>query len=279
MRNIDCERLQQAVDEHTGADVLSGRVLGGAISVFQNGTTVYQACIGHADVAKTRPVTSKTVFRLASMTKPITAAVTMAMVDQGRLSLDDPISKYLPYMKHFKIGKVNEDGEVCVTGEANTPITARHILTHTSGMGSGTLFTHFYRTTPPGVMETLAASVEWYASLPLSFEPFTAFEYSGTAAFDTLAHALEQIADMRYEELVKKLVLDPCEMVDTTFEPTAEQWGRMIEMHDYCNGQAVSSPTVSGCPHLMTIPILQVCCLAADAMESVVFFQRRRFTP
>ena len=50
MRNIDCERLKQAVDEHTGADVLSGRVLGGAISVFQNGTTAYQACFGHADV-------------------------------------------------------------------------------------------------------------------------------------------------------------------------------------------------------------------------------------
>ena len=247
MRLLDKKRLADLIEEHVGEDVSSGKVLGAAIAVLQGDETAYWNYFGHADLEHTKPVTESTVFRMASMTKPLTAALAMALVDRGLLELDEPIYRYLPRMKELSIGKLTENGEVILTGEASTPITARQILSHTSGMGSGPLYSYFHQTASPEIMRTLESSVEWYTTLPLSFEPFTAFEYSATAAFDVLAYVMAQKTDTPYEELLQKLVLDPCGMKDTTFSPSDEQWGRVIDMHDYRDGREIASNTFPGC--------------------------------
>ena len=247
MRLLDKTRLTELIGEHVEADVGAGKVLGAAIEVLQGDETVYQNFFGHADMGHTKSVTENTVFRMASMTKPLTAALAMALVDRALLDLDEPISNYLPRMKELSIGKLTENGEVSLIGKASTSITARQILSHTSGMGSGPLYLHYHQGVSPEIMKSLASAVDWYSTLPISFEPFTAFEYSATAAFDVLAYVMAMKTDTAYEELLKKLVLEPSGMKDTTFSPSEEQWGRMIDMHDYRDGKAIASYAFPGC--------------------------------
>lgn len=247
MKKLNEQLLNDAIDLHVSTDVAEGRVLGAALSVSQDGNRIYRKCWGNADIERSCSVTPRTVFRMASMTKPITAVMTLILNDRGLLDLDQPIFDYLPQFKSMPIARIGEDGMPHVVGNAQTPITARQILSHSSGIGCGELFLYYYPKFKAQEMLTLTSSVEAYSKLPLSFEPFSTCAYSATAAFDVLARIMEMIADMPYEELLKKELFNPCNMPDTNFTPSEDQWARMVEMHNYQNGEAVKSPTVPGC--------------------------------
>lgn len=247
MKKLNEQLLNDTVDLHVTKDIEAGRVLGAALDVSQDGKSVYRKCLGYADSEHRRTVTPKTVFRMASMTKPITAVMALILNERGLLDLDQSISDYLPQFKNMTIARIGEDGTPHVVGNAQTPITARQILSHSSGIGCRDLFVYYYPRFQAEEMLTLASSVDAYARLPLSFEPFSTSAYSGVAAFDVLARIMEMIADMPYEEMLKEAVFKPCNMSDTGFTPSEEQWARMIEMHDYQDGRAIKSPTVPGC--------------------------------
>lgn len=248
MKQLDAKLLKATLDKHVSEDVDAGRVLGAAVAVTQCGRTVYQNCFGMTTLNGNVPVNNKTVFRLASMTKPITAVAALILVDRGLLSLDDPISKYLPEFADMEIARLDESGQPVIIGRAKTPITPRHILSHTSGIGCGDLYSSFYYNGMSRTdMETLASSAAYHSHIPLSFEPFTEAQYSATAAFDVLARIIELISGGSYEEFLKKEIFEPCNMVDTTFSPSPEQWSRMIALHDYVEGKSVMGKTVDGC--------------------------------
>lgn len=236
MHVLEVERLKRQIEATSLADIQSGRVGGIAISVMQNGDTVYQNYF--EDESLGIHITEDTLFRLASMTKPITAVAVLKLVEQKRIMLDDPVALYIPEFIRMNVGKKNGN-EVDIVGPAKRQITIRHLLTHTSGLGSGEVGQWAASKFPFTERKSLEQNVKYYAGIPLDFEPFTKQAYSGSFAFDVLARVVELAADIPFGEYLKKEVLEPLEMADTCFAPTNEQWERMIPMHDYKDGRGI----------------------------------------
>lgn len=245
MKLIDRDLLKKKLDQRFSEDILAGRVGGLNALVVQNGEIVYRTSMGRANGETA--VGTKTMFRLASMTKPITAVATMIAVERGLLSLDDPVSKYLPQYEKMQIASLAANGEPRITGQARTPITVRHLLSHSSGIGCGELGVYYVSKMTDRDRADLNGTVDYYSKLPLSFEPFTEQAYSPFAAFDVLARIIELVTGEEYGAFLKKSIFDPCEMKDTTFTPSEEQWARMIEMHNYQNGEAIAVSMLEGC--------------------------------
>ena len=233
MRVLNEKRLKEQVSTSILTDIESGRVGGVAVAVSQNGQTVYQDCFGDERIGI--HVSEKTLFRMASMTKPITATAIMLLVDRGELKLDMSIADFLPKFRKMHIGRMKQDGIEYIT-LAKTPITIRHLLTHTSGLGSGPVGDYIFAKFPVGERKSLAQVVEYYAENPLDFEPYTSQAYSSVHGFDVLARIVEVVSGMAYDKFLEKELFLPLGMEDTTFNPKAEQWSRMIPMHSYENG-------------------------------------------
>ena len=124
MRYLDPIILSKNLEERSSDDISSGRVGGIALSVHQNGKKVYENFFGSASMTEQRPVTKDTVFRIASMTKPVTAVATLILIEKGLLGLHDPLEKYLPFFKELPLVKL-EDGRLVTCGTAQEKPTAR----------------------------------------------------------------------------------------------------------------------------------------------------------
>ena len=233
MRVLNEKRLKERIRTTVLADIESGRVGGVAVAVTQNGKTVYQDCFGDERIGI--HVSENTLFRMASMTKPITVAAILMLVDRGMLELDTPIADFLPSFRKMYIGRMGKDVPQCVE-PAKTLITIRHLLTHSGGLGSGPVGDYIYAKLSAKERICLNRVVEYYAENPLDFEPYTSQCYSGIHGFDVLARIVEVVSGMDYDKFLEKELFSPLEMVDTTFAPTAQQWSRMIPMHIYKNG-------------------------------------------
>lgn len=225
--------LKENLEATILSDVASGKVGGAAIAVTQDGKTVYQGCFGDERIGIR--VTEHTLFRLASMTKPITAAAILLLIDRGAFELDTPVSKFIPGFEKMDIGEIC-GGEMRIKCPARTSITIRHLLTHSSGLGSGPVGDYVAAELPPCKRETLAQAVEHYVKNPLDFEPFTCQSYSPIHAFDVLARIVEIVSGLSYDKFLEKEIFLPLGMVETTFAPTAEQWSCIVPMHTYQNG-------------------------------------------
>ena len=236
---LDKEQIKNRIDSRVSLDLSCGKIGGAAIIVKQDRETVYNGFFGTD--GKGGEINGKTVFRLASMTKPITAVAILKQIDRGLVSLDDPIDKFIPEYAVMDIGVLDENKNVVVVEKSKTRITVKHLLSHTSGVGSGVLC---------GALDKMTASAhadiksvaDAYAALPLSFEPYTAQAYSATVGFDILARIIEIISGCAYDEFLKKEIFEPLGMCDTTFDPTAEQWSRTVCMHSYKDGIASFKP-------------------------------------
>lgn len=223
MKKLNLEILEKNIDEVAKYDLDNKKVFGSAYSVCQGGKIVFEKCYGKtglngSDVAK------NTLFRLASMTKPITAIAVLILVERGLLSLDDCTSKYFPKIKDIHITD-NDRNSIGVP--RNLP-TIRNLLSHCGGIGSN--YEKFSNMTDED-RETLDASVEYMIRIGIDYEPTTKQLYSGTGAFDLIAKIVEMVSGIDYLSFLKKEIFEPCGMVDTTFTPSAEQMERLIKMH------------------------------------------------
>ena len=184
-----------------------------------------------------------TIFRIASMTKPVTAAAVLIEASRGRLGLWDLVSDYLDGFRNLSIGKT-EDGKIIITGQQKTPIRIYHLLTHTSGIGSGDIGD--LRSMMTGEQKSsMKGSVSFHSTAPLGFDPFTAQAYA-TAAFDVAAAIIEKTSDMPFDEYLNKELFEPLGMTDTTFSPNESQFKRLIGLHDLKDGESVCVPTLPG---------------------------------
>lgn len=233
MITINKDELKNRIDTRITADVSCGRVGGAAVLVKQNGKAIYNSFFGSD--GKGGEINDKTLFRLASMTKPITAVAILKQIERGLVSIDDPLDKFIPKYADMYIGTLDEGGRVVVVKKSETKITVRHLLSHTSGIGSGVLCGALDKLTAPSQTD-LKSITDAYASLPLSFEPYTAQAYSATVGFDLLARIVEITSGCTYDEFLKKEIFEPLGMCDTTFDPSEEQWSRTVCMHTYNDG-------------------------------------------
>lgn len=178
--------------------------------------------VGLADIESRRPMKPDSVFWIASQSKPITAAAVMMLVEEGRLSVDDSVEKYLPeFTGQMVITEKSE--EQIVLRKPNRPITVRDILTHTSGLPFRSA-----QEVPTLDRLTLADRVRSYAMTPLDFQPGTEYRYSN-AGINTAARIIEVVTEQPFETFLHERLFGPLGMTDTTFHPTKDQVDRLAE--------------------------------------------------
>jgi CubicO group peptidase (beta-lactamase class C family) len=187
-------------------------------------------------VAAGLPVESDTVWRIYSMTKPVTALAVLMLAEEGGLALDDPLERHLPAFAGPRV-YVSGSGEEITTRPAPGPILIRHLLTHTAGLTFGFYCSHpvdaLYRaaglasSVPPGA--DLAETMDVYASLPLQFDPGTQWNYS--VASNILGRVVEVVSGQPLDTFFAERILGPLGMTDTAFHVTDEQAGRLAELY------------------------------------------------
>ena len=195
-------------------------VAGVVTLVARHGRVVHFESVGSRDAEAKAPMTPDTIFRLASMTKPIVAAAALMLFEEGRFQLTDPISKWLPEFKEMKVLQPGVAGAY-TTAPARTPITIRHLLTHTSGLqsGDGVLLPGYEKIAPRSVpKDTLGAFVTRLASLPLNFEPGTAWHYGAAGnGLAVVGRLVEVISGQSLDQFLSERILRPLKMNDTYF--------------------------------------------------------------
>lgn len=220
--NYAKEMLQPYVD--------SGQ-LAGAISVFYKDGVQETCCIGYADVAKKRPIRMDNIFMQCSQTKGFCGVTIAKLVEEGRISLDDPVSKYLPEFKELWVQDSEQDG-VKTLHKAKNVLTVRMCLNHTGGFP---FEISAKRGDVRGGGWSGGAPIRQTASIaaasPILFEPGTSDVYSNTG-IDIGAAVVEVVTGMKWEQYLKQAVLDPLGMKSTWFWPTDKQIKNKIELYE-----------------------------------------------
>ncbi len=210
--------------------VQSGQ-LPGAINVFYKNGIQETTCIGYADVAARRPITMDDVYMQCSQTKGFCGVTIAMLIEEGRISLDDPVSRYLPEFKELWVLKSNKNG-VKTLVKAKTPLTIRMVMNHTGGFPfeicakQGNIKGGGWSGGAP-LRQTAAIA----AASPLLFEPGTKVQYSNTG-IDIGAAVVEAVTGQRWEDFLKERVLIPLGMNSSSFRPTDRQLETQIEMYD-----------------------------------------------
>ena len=218
------------------AEVLSPYVesgqLPGAINVFYNDGVQEVCCIGYADVASKRKITMNSVFMQCSQTKGFCGVTIAKLVEEGRISLDDPVSDYLPEFKELWVLDEEKDG-VRTLHKAKNVLTIRMVLNHTGGFP---FEVSAKRWDVRGGGWSGGAPLRQIASIaaetPLMFEPGTGVQYSNTG-IDIGAAVVQVVTGMKWEDYLKQEVLDPLGMKSTWFWPTDRQLKNKIELYAY----------------------------------------------
>ena len=211
-----------AIDRMFQAAVDKREIPGVVAAVVNKDQILYLEAFGKQDVAKSVPTSRDTVFRIASMTKPVTSAGIMMLFEQGKLRLDDPVGHYVPaYRGREVIATFNEKDTTYTTRPAKREMTIRHLLTHTSGLG--------YDFTSPTVLAIQTKTGKDPKDQPLLFDPGTKWNYSPATA--VLGTIVEKLSGKSLEEWDQAKVFRPLEMVDTTYTPSAKQAARLATIH------------------------------------------------
>lgn len=247
MKLLNRELLKKNLETRIFSDMEKGIISGSAALICQNGEIVYENYFGSTAPGGAEPVSDRTIFRLASMTKPVTAVAALILVSRGLLNLDDAVEKYLPAYSRMRLATLDETGAVIDAGPVEEKITILHLLTHTSGIGSAEVGDRQYNLMPADQNRTLAGCVDYFSGQGLAFAPFTAQAYSPLVGFDVLARIVELISGQDYNDFLKKEIFLPCDMPDTGFLPTKEQWARMITMHNLADGKSCVGETFQDC--------------------------------
>jgi CubicO group peptidase (beta-lactamase class C family) len=219
--NMADAKMQAYVDE--------GKLPCVATLVIRDGKVVHRFTYGMADIEEGRPLTDDAIFRVYSMSKPITAAALMILYDEGKFQLDDPVAMYIPA---FENTKVYVDGAIV---DQQEPFTIRHLLTHTAGFTYGwgdSYVDSLYRSlgsVGSWGPKTLSEMVAILAGLPLKYQPGTTYEYS--VALDVTGYLVEVLSGMTFDAFLQTRMFDPLGMDDTGFEVPEEESGRLAMIY------------------------------------------------
>ena len=232
---LDSERLKR-IDAHFAGYVADGRLPGWLLTVRRHGRLAHVARAGSRDLEAGLPVTDHTVWRIYSMTKPITSVAAMLLYEEGKLALTDPVSAFIPSFGDVRVYVGGSDLRQ-VTVPAVEPVRVWHLLTHTAGLTYGFHRVHpvdaAYRAagfewgTPAGV--DLAQACDTWAGLPLLFQPGTEWNYS--VATDVLGRVIEVASGQRLDEFLAARVLGPLGMSQTAFWAGPEAAPRLAALY------------------------------------------------
>jgi CubicO group peptidase (beta-lactamase class C family) len=203
----------------------SGRLAGAQLAISHRGS-LHEACFGHLDRERTRAMTPDALFRIYSMTKPITSVAFMMLVEEGLIGLEDPVSRYLPAWSNLPL----RDGQA-----SSREMRIVDLLCHTSGLTYGiqyrTEIDAMYRKAlsmnPDG--QALEDFIAVLGRIPLEFDPGTVWNYS--VSTDVLAHLIEKVSGRPFQQFLRQRLLDPLGMTDTDFVVPASKRARLAECY------------------------------------------------
>ncbi len=242
-----CPNRLQRLDDFYQSYIDEGKLAGASVLIARHSNVAHLATYGMADIEKGRPIAEDTIFRIASMTKPVTSLAVLRLAEEGRLLLNDPIQAYLP---EFKDGKVLEEvpdsSDAFRLVDVKRPMTIRHLLTHTSGLIyepdpaiDGPL-SAFYQTLKAfydvanlncglGGWETLERAMHRFGKLPLAFHPGDRWEYG--YSIDVLGRLIEVVSGMTLDQYFKTRFFEPLQMNDTDFRLPPEKVDRLATLY------------------------------------------------
>ncbi len=172
------------------------------------------------DVDSKQPMKTDTLFRMASSTKPVAGVAVLMMVEEGKVRLSDPVSKFIPEFKTMKVAVEKSGSSEVELVATEREITIKDLLTHTSGLlsgGAGSRNIPREKFFPSQPDETLATLIPRLAAVPLDFQPGTRWRYSGLAGIDTLSRVVEVTSGMPFDQFLGKRIFEPLGMNDTYF--------------------------------------------------------------
>lgn len=229
---MSAERLNK-IDAIVQEYIDAGRIQGVVIGVARRGKVVYMKAHGRMDKATQRPMQKDSMFQMISSTKPILGVAAMMMIEEGLISPEDPVEKYIPEFEGIQVavlknpidkkpeyeGKKKPGKELDRSDyqlvDVQRPLTIHDLLTHTAGLQTGGLGTAVSQLDRPGSSDTLASWIPKVAAGPLDFQPGTRWAYSGTVGLDVVARIIEIVSGMPFNEFVDKRVFEPLDMTDT----------------------------------------------------------------
>jgi CubicO group peptidase (beta-lactamase class C family) len=212
-----------------------GRLAGVVTMVARRGMVIEFEAIGKRDIAANLPMQKDSIFRIYSMTKPITGVAMMMLFEEGKWQLNDPVAKYIPEFADLKVYGTDANGNVVLKDQVH-PVTMRELMSHTGG------FTYGYFSNTPvdklqreaevlNINNTLEEMIKRVAKLPLNAQPGSEWHYS--ISVDIQGYIVQKLSGMPFEEFLEKRIFKPLNMVDTGFYVPAEKLKRLAEYYSY----------------------------------------------
>ena len=252
--NISADRL--AYIDHLLQEYVDQGIIPHALTfVAKNGVVFHNKAFGWSDIESSKALKKDDVFRNFSQTKAITSVALMTLFEQGKFQIDDPVSKYIPECTNQVLVQVNPGGDY-TTRPAASPLTIRHLLSHTSGiMGNRELRTlrmEQIKNRDNNPYQTLAEEVKDLMLLPLAFDPGTQWNYH--PSLDVCGYLVEYFSGKPLRDYVKETIITPLGMIDSDWYYPESYRDRMVTAYIERDGKLVAQPDVwSGGADLTTM--------------------------
>jgi CubicO group peptidase (beta-lactamase class C family) len=272
---ISSQRLDR-VSDFLRAEIARGRMPGAVLAIARNGKLVYLQAFGYRDPNTRAPMRTDSIFSIASMTKPMVAVGALKLLEQGRITIDDPVSKYLPQFASMKVAKLDPTGQqILETVPAARPITLHDLFRHTSGIiygGRGTTAVH--KLYPSGSLDaattlTSAEFLDKLGSAPLLWQPGTVWDYG--FSIDVLGLVIEKITQQPLGAYLRDQLFHPLGMSDSGFTVPAAKVGRFAR--PFANDPETGKPQPQSD---LTMPLKFECgggCATSTAADYLRFAQ------
>ena len=232
---LSSERLQR-ITQMIERRIAAGDMAGAVTIVARRGKVAHLAAQGVMDFDTKQPMTPASMFRIASMTKPVVGVSIMMLVEENRLRLNDAVSRYIPEFANMKVavarpGSGGSEGPSFYTVPAQRQVTIKDLLTHVSGLGSGPMSNSDIDKVARKEGETLAQYIPRLGGTALEFQPGSRWTYSPGAGFETLGRIIEIASGLPLDRFFQTRVFDPLGMRDITFWPNDAQWPRVATVY------------------------------------------------
>ena len=237
---LSSERLQR-IAQMLQRRIDAGDLAGAVAAVARKGKVAHLSAHGVMDLESKQPMTPATMFRIASMTKPVVGVAIMMLVEESRLHLNDPVSRYIPEFRAMKVAVAQPAGRGGGTAPGAAPqfytvpaqreITVKDLLTHVSGLGSGPMGNSDIAKVARKDGETLADYIPRLGTTALEFQPGSRWAYSAGAGFETLGRIIEIASGMPLDRFFRTRIFDPLGMKDIAFWPTDAQMRRVATVY------------------------------------------------
>ncbi|MCH8812474.1 MAG: serine hydrolase [Gemmatimonadetes bacterium] len=233
---LSSERLQR-IDDVFGSYAEEGRTGGVVGMVLRHGKLAYTGAWGMRDVAAGDPAEVDDIYRIFSMTKPITSVAVMMLYEEGRFFLTDPVGRYLPELANLPVALLSEatSPDDIPTERARRQMTIQDLLRHTSGLTYGSFSNSVvdqrYRSAGVGSQPTLADMVTEMGKIPLMYQPGTAWHYS--LSTDVLGRLVEVVSGQSFDEFLRERIFEPLGMDDTGFYVPASKRDRFARSYGH----------------------------------------------